>query len=113
MAAVLGGGAFAREGGQRVFALAMLASLALHAALLFADFLQRDAAGNWMWCRSRSLLAWWLRRACTPAETPSRVSSSAAGRENADRPGAVGAARGFGDSRKTRIRSAGARGVQA
>lgn len=44
MAAVLGGGTFAREGGQRVLALALAASIALHAILLFSNFLQRDAA---------------------------------------------------------------------
>ncbi|MBI3374004.1 MAG: energy transducer TonB [Betaproteobacteria bacterium] len=46
MAAVLGGGTFAREGERRVLALAVFASLALHAVLLFANFLQLDAARN-------------------------------------------------------------------
>lgn len=41
--AVLGGGTIAREGEQRVLALAVVASLALHAVLLFTNFLQRDA----------------------------------------------------------------------
>jgi protein TonB len=44
MATVLGGGTFTREGEQRVFGYAVLASIALHAALLFANFHLRDAA---------------------------------------------------------------------
>lgn len=43
-AAVLGVSTIAREGEQRVLALAIVASLALHAVLLFTSFLQRDAA---------------------------------------------------------------------
>jgi protein TonB len=42
MASVLGGGTFTREGEQRVFAYAMLASIVLHAVLLFAGILHRD-----------------------------------------------------------------------
>jgi protein TonB len=42
MAMVLGSGTFAREGEQRVFAYAVLASIVLHAALLFAGFHLRD-----------------------------------------------------------------------
>lgn len=44
MAMVLGSGTFAREGEQRVFAYAVLASIVLHAALLFAGFHLRDTA---------------------------------------------------------------------
>jgi protein TonB len=44
MAMVLGSGTFARESEQRVFAYAVLASIVLHAALLFAGFPHRDAA---------------------------------------------------------------------
>ena len=39
---VLGGGTFSREGEQRVFAYAVLASIVLHAVLLFAGFQLRD-----------------------------------------------------------------------
>ena len=44
MASVLGGGTFTREGEQRVFAYAVLASIVLHGALLFAGILHRDPA---------------------------------------------------------------------
>ena len=46
MAMVLGSGTFARESEQRVFAYAVLASIVLHAALLFAGFPHRDAASK-------------------------------------------------------------------
>ena len=44
MAVVASGGTFAREGEQRVFAYAILASIVLHGALLFSNFLHRDSA---------------------------------------------------------------------
>ena len=42
MAMVLGGGTFAREGEQRVFAYAVLASIVLHGALLFVNLQLRS-----------------------------------------------------------------------
>lgn len=42
MASVLGGGTFTREREQRVFAYAMLASIVLHGALMFAGIVHRD-----------------------------------------------------------------------
>lgn len=44
MAAALDGGTFKRAGEQRLLALAVFASLALHAVLLFTNFFQRESA---------------------------------------------------------------------
>ena len=74
----------AREGEQRVFAYAVLASIVLHAALLFANFPHRDAAS-----KSNPAPGPILARLVTPRPLAAPAPVEAAPRPRAEEPAAI------------------------